>query len=95
MDREYEVILTKFAQKQFRKLPAHIQKALRVWSEIIEEQGISVMRKIPGYHDEPLKGDRREQRSSRLSLGYRVFYEETASGEVAIISVLEVNKHDY
>ncbi len=53
------------------------------------------MRKIPGYHDEPLKGDRKGQRSSHLSRGYRVIYEELSSGEIVIVSVLEVNKHDY
>ena len=41
------------------------------------------------------KGERTGQRSSRLSLGYRVIYEEIDSGEIVIVSVEEVNKHDY
>lgn len=32
------------------------------------------MRKIPGYHDEPLKGDLKGLRSIRLSKGYRAYY---------------------
>ena len=75
MERHYEVILSAFVEKRFGKLPGHIQKALRTWVELIESEGIWTMRKIPGYHDEPLKGDRQGQRSSRLSRGYRVIYE--------------------
>ena len=95
MNKCCEVVLSKFAQKQFKKLSVHIQKALRTWSTLIEEHGIWVMRRIPGYHDERLKGDRRGQRSSRLSRVYRVIYEEADSGEITIITVMEVNKHDY
>lgn len=62
---------------------------------LIEEHGISMMRRIPGYHDEPLKGDRRGQRSSRLSQAYRVIYIENEDGELIVVGVLEVNKHDY
>lgn len=91
----YRVELEKFAQKQFRKLPRHIQKALRTWTLLIEEFGIGSMRRIPGYHDEPLKGERRGQRSSRLSQGYRVIYVENEVGEIVVVSVQEVNKHDY
>ncbi|HLB59859.1 MAG TPA: hypothetical protein VJL87_07255 [Bdellovibrionota bacterium] len=92
---QYEVIISKFAQKQVRKLPDYIRKSLRTWSELIEDQGIWAMRRIPGYHDEQLKGGRKGQRSSRLSRGYRVIYEESSSGEIFIVSVLEVSKHDY
>lgn len=92
---QFKVIISKFAQKQVRKLPMHIQNSLRTWSELIEEHGIWIMRRIPGYHDEPLKGKREGQRSSKLSKGYRVIYEEFSDGEIEIINVMEVNKHDY
>lgn len=95
MNRHYEVLLSKFAQKQFKKLPDHIKQSLRTWVAIIEEKGISTMRQIPGYHDEPLKGERQGERSSRLSKAYRVIYVETENRDLIIISVLEVNKHDY
>ena len=93
--KTYRVEIAKFAQKQFRRLPAHIQKALRTWAALIEEHGIGTMRRIPGYHDEPLKGDRAGQRSSRLSQSYRVIYVENEDGEMVIVAVQEVNKHDY
>jgi len=47
------------------------------------------------YHNEPLKGDRKGQRSVRLNKAYRVIYEETESGNVVLIGVQEVNKHEY
>ncbi|MDH4468796.1 MAG: hypothetical protein QE271_12125 [Bacteriovoracaceae bacterium] len=53
------------------------------------------MRKIPGFHDEPLKGNRIGQRSIRLSKSYRAIYEERSKGTFNIIDVVEVNKHDY
>lgn len=95
METRFQVVLSAFVQKRFLRLPDHIQKALRTWATLIEEHGIWAMRRIPGYHDEPLKGDRKGQRSSRLSRGYRVIYEEEESGEIVIIAVLEVTKHEY
>jgi proteic killer suppression protein len=91
----HQVRLSKFAQKQFQKLPRHIQISLRVWVDVIEKKSIDEMRRIPGYHDEPLKGSREGQRSSRLNRAYRVIYIETNQGQLEIITVLEVNKHDY
>ena len=93
--KTYRVEIEKFAQKQFRRLPAHIQKALRTWSAFIEDHGTGAMRRIPGYHDEPLRGNRQGQRSSRLSRGYRVIYVESEAGEITIVCVQEVSKHDY
>lgn len=61
----------------------------------MELDGIRAMRALPGYHDEPLKNARKGQRSVRLSKGYRVIYEETKSGNVVLIGIQEVNKHDY
>ncbi len=95
MSKRYEVYLTKPAQKQFEKLPTYIRQALRTWANLINGYGIESMRRIPGYHDEPLKGQRLNQRSSRLSRGYRVVYREEPTGEIIIVMVLEVHKHDY
>ena len=65
------------------------------WVKTVEIDGIRKTRSLPGYHDEPLKGDRKGQRSARLNRSYRVIYEETESGNVVLISVQEVNKHEY
>lgn len=95
MEPRCRVWITKFAEKQIRKLPKHIAAAYFTWVKSVELDGIRVTRLLPGYHDEPLKGSRKGRRSIRLSKGYRVIYEETESGNVVLIGIQEVNKHDY
>lgn len=82
-------------EKQLRKLPNFIVTKLRKWAVQVELHGINEMRKIPGLHDEPLKGIRYSQRSIRLSKWYRAIYRELADKSVRIIRVEEVNKHEY
>ena len=76
------------------KVPHYIADKLDTWVQGVEIRGLEEMRKIPGYHDEPLKGIRRGQRSLRLSRGYRAIY-VLKKAEVEFISLEEVNKHDY
>ena len=57
--------------------------------------GLEEIRKIPGYHDEPLHGERRGQRSIRLSRGYRAIYIVKSDNSIEFVSVEEVNKHEY
>lgn len=95
MDKQCRVWLTKFAEKQLRKLPKAILAAYYAWVRTVEIDGIRKTRMLPGYHDEPLKGERKGQRSVRLSKAYRVIYEETESNNIVLIGIQEVNKHDY
>jgi proteic killer suppression protein len=88
-----QITLNKKAQKQLKNLPVHIVRKLQMWAEQVEMLGILEIRKISGYHDEPLQGDRKGQRSIRLSKAYRAFYIEHSDD--IIIEVIEVNKHDY
>ena len=88
-----QVILNKKAQKQLKILPAHIVIKLRTWVHDVETVGIREVRKVSGYHDEPLFGNRKGQRSVRLSKSYRAFYIEHE--DMIIIEVIEVNKHEY
>lgn len=67
---------------------------LQNWVEDVEERGLEEVRKIPGYHDESLRGDRGGQRSIRLSRSYRAFY-RLLSDHVVFVLVEEVNKHEY
>lgn len=87
--------LTKFAEKQLKKLPRNIVAAYYSWVRTVEIDGIRKTRTLPGYHDEPLKGNRKGQRSVCLNKAYRVIYEETEPGNVILIGVQEVNKHEY
>lgn len=87
------VLISKFAEKQLKRLPIFIQELLFVWVSSVERIGIREVRRLSGYHDEPLKGKRQKQRSVRLNRAYRVFYEEQV--DEILILILEVNKHDY
>ncbi len=95
MEKSSQVWITKFAEKQIRKLPKYVVAAYYSWVKTVELDGIRATRALPGYHDEPLKGTRKGQRSVRLGRAYRVIYEETESGNIILIGVLEVNKHEY
>ena len=65
-----------------------------IWVAAVELDGVEEVRKVPGYHDEPLKGNRAGQRSIRLSRAYRAIY-EIEKDTIEFVSVEEVSKHDY
>ena len=92
MIRRVEV--SRLAAKQLRKLPRHIVDNLAIWVSAVEQDGLEEVRKVRGYHDEPLKGARAGQRSIRLSRSYRAVYE--IKRDVAkFVSIEEVSKHNY
>ena len=84
--------ITPKAQKQLKRVPAHISTKFDYWCDLIQFVGLLRARKYKGFHDELLKGKRRGQRSVRLSKFYRVIYIEVDRN---IIEVMEVNKHEY
>ncbi len=89
------VELSKLARKQLKKMPRHIVENLASWVDDVETRGLDEVRRIPGYHDEPLHGDRQGQRSIRLSRAYRAIYVVKDDGGIEFILVEEVSKHDY
>ncbi|MBF0443031.1 MAG: hypothetical protein HQK54_14075 [Oligoflexales bacterium] len=89
------VEISRFVQKQLKKMPRYIVENLAAWVDDVENRGLDEVRKTPGYHDEPLKGARLGQRSIRLSGSYRAIYIITASGEIEFVSIMEVTKHAY
>lgn len=90
-----QVELTRNALKDLNKVPGFIKDKLLLWVDVVERLGIYQVRKTPGFHDEPLKGDRKGQRSIRLNKAYRAIYVENQHEEIYLISVVEVNKHGY
>lgn len=92
---ESKVTYSKFAEKQLNKVPKYIKEALYLWAATVHKIGIEEVRKIKGYHDEPLLGERWGQRSIKLNRSYRAIYEQKNDKELILISVVEVNKHDY
>ena len=92
MDR---VVLSAAATKDLRKLPENVRWKFDFWVKQVTVSGIAEVRKIPGFHDEPLSGERLGQRSIRLSRSYRAFYRVFKDGIIHLISVEEINKHEY
>ena len=81
--------------KDLRRLPKPVVRKLLTWVQAVEADGLPEVRKIQGYHDEPLKGRREGQRSIRLNRQWRAFYETRDGGELVLVEVQEVTAHDY
>ena len=79
--------------KTCRKLPEQIIKKYELWKDIVFRHGPEKLKEFPGFHDESLKGDRQGQRSSRLSLQYRVIY--SVGRHSVTVFVLEITPHVY
>lgn len=90
----HRVEISRRVAKQLRTLPRHIVNNLMIWVMAVEQDGLDEVRRVPGYHDEPLKGERIGQRSIRLSRAYRAIY-EIKGDTAAFVSVEEVSKHRY
>jgi proteic killer suppression protein len=88
------VILSRRPRKDLASVPTHIAVKLQDWVEDVEDRGLEEVRKIRGYHDQPLKGTLKGMRSIRLSRGYRAYY-HIVKGAVECISVERVDKHEY
>ncbi len=90
---------SKALEKQIRKgqLPNHILVNLDAWAESVESDGLEQTRKIPGYHDEPCRGELGELswRSIRLAKGWRGYYTVRTDGNVEFVQVERVDKHQY
>lgn len=65
------------------------------WVGTVRAIGLEETKKIPGYHDEPLKGEWKGYRSIRLSKAYRASYSVQADGVIEFLSVETVHKHKY
>lgn len=92
---QYKVDLDDVKHLFVKKLPREIVDKVYIWAAKVEIDGLSNTRKIPGFHDEPLKGSRQGQRSVRLNKAYRLFYIEDAKRLIITVKVIEVNKHEY
>ncbi|MBY0515603.1 MAG: hypothetical protein K2P81_01755 [Bacteriovoracaceae bacterium] len=89
------VLLSRRAIKNLKKVPREIQESLAFWIAQVEFEGMINVRKVSGYHDEPLKGARKGERSIRLNRAYRAIYIQSKDGNSFLITVIEVNKHEY
>ena len=91
----WKVCWTKSVDKDLDRLPAFMQQKFRAWAVAVERDGMPAVRKLNGFHDEPLRGNRAGQRSVRLNPSYRAIYVEREDGTILVAYVIEVNKHEY
>ncbi len=80
-------------ERTCRRLPKAVVKKYELWKDIVYRHGPDKLREFPGFHDEKLKGKRRGQRSSRLSIQHRVNYE--VEREIVTVYVIEITPHSY
>lgn len=81
-------------QLESRKIPLNVRSKLYDWIQDVEERSLETVRKIPGYHDEPLKGKLEGFRSIRLNRSYRAYY-RVINDQIVFIYVERVDKHEY
>jgi plasmid maintenance system killer protein len=60
---------------------------------IVYRHGPEKLKDFPGFHDEKLRGKRKDERSSRLSKQYRVIY--SVKRQFVTVFVLEITLHQY
>ena len=90
-----EIQITKSALKDLKKTPLYLQEKFRSWLVAVSKIGLEETRKRPGWHDEPLVGDRKGQRSIRLNKKWRAIYIIKNDGTIEFIEVTEVMPHEY
>jgi proteic killer suppression protein len=73
--------------------PESVVRKYELWKDIVFRHGPQKLREFPGFGDEKLKGRRRGERSSRLSLQYRVIY--AVDRKNVTVFVLEITPHKY
>lgn len=90
-----EIQITKSALKDLKTSPLYIQEKFRAWIVAVNKSGIEETRKRPGWHDEPLLGKRKRQRSIRLNKQWRAIYVIKKNGTIEFVEVMEVMPHEY
>ncbi|PWU20953.1 MAG: hypothetical protein C5B49_03435 [Bdellovibrio sp.] len=93
MDVRTKVSRSKAFEKELGRVPDFIRKKVIFWIFLVESNGLAEVTKSPGFHDEPLKGERRGQRSVRMNRAYRLIYHVIQ--DRVHIELLEVHKHAY
>jgi toxin HigB-1 len=89
------VVLSRRARQDLKKCPIHIVRKLMGWVGTVHAIGLEETRKIPGYHDELLKGEWKGYRSTRLSKAYRGLYRVQMDGVIECALIERVHKHNY
>lgn len=89
----WEIYEHRKAVKQLASLPIDVLKRYEKWKDIILISGPDGLKQIRGFRDEPLRGEWKGHRSSRLNIQYRVIYK--IEKDLVLVQVVNVTPHDY
>ena len=89
----WEVYEHRRIDRRVRRLPVEVLKRYEKWKDIVRVSGPAGLRLIKGFHDEALRGEWQDHRSSRLGLQYRVIYRIV--GQEIRVEVIDITAHDY
>ena len=79
--------------RRVRKMPKQVLKRYEKWKDIVYLSGPAGLHLIIGFNDEPLRGEWKGHRSSRLGEQYRVIYK--VENERLLVMVIDLTAHDY
>ncbi len=80
-------------QRRIRRIPKDVLKRYEKWKDIVEFSGPAGLKRIRGFNDEPLRGDWKGHRSSRLGDQFRVIYR--VESKTLFVMVIDLTAHDY
>ena len=89
----WQVLEHRNVVRRVRKLPTQVLKRYEKWKDIVHLSGPAGLRLIRGFNDEPLRGKRKDHRSSRLGEQYRVICK--IESDRLLVLVLDLTAHDY
>ena len=89
----WTILEKKSIQNVLRKTPREILVWYEAWKRIVELEGPRGLKLIKGFHDEPLKGEWKGFRSSRLGDQWRVIYK--VHKDCLEVFVFQINPHKY
>jgi plasmid maintenance system killer protein len=81
-------------EKDLLKTPKALVVKFQKWIDDIEKYGLDEVRKVRGWHDHSLKGDRAGERAIYLNKQWRAVYVIDGT-RVKIVRVIEVHPHAY
>ena len=59
-------------RKDLKKAPYYIGDKVQIWADMVEQEGLFAVQRVPGFRDHSLKGDRKGQRSVYLNKQWRL-----------------------
>ena len=81
-------------KQDLMRTPKALVIKFQKWVDDIEKYGLEEVRKVRGWHDHTLKGDRTGQRAIYLNNKWRAVY-AIERDAAKIVKVIEVHAHEY